>query len=190
MIGADEIARMKDGASLLNLSRGNVVVIDALKAALESGHLGGAAVDVYPAEPKTNDERFESPLQGLPNVILSPHIGGSTVEAQVDIGTEVSTALLRYLDQGTTSTAVNFPQADLAMRDGVHRVQHIHRNVPGVLGDVNRIVAAHGANVVGQVLATDPDVGYLLFDVQGQSGAALVAEMDALPTTIRARLLY
>ena len=190
MIGEAQIRRMKKGGYLLNLSRGNVVVIEALAAALKDGHLAGAAVDVYPKEPKTNDEPFESELQGLSNVILSPHVGGSTQEAQVSIGQEVSTALIRYLDFGITAGAVNVPTADLAPREGTHRIQHFHRNVPGVLGDVHRIVANHGANVVGQVLATDPQVGYLVMDVAGGEGAAIVQDVAALKTTVRARLLY
>ena len=188
MIGEAEIAKMKPGASLLNLSRGNVVVIDALRDALERGHLGGAAVDVYPKEPRTNDEPFESPLQKLDNVILSPHIGGSTQEAQVAIGQEVSAALIKYLDLGTTSGSVNFPHADLIQRPGVERIQHIHRNVPGVLGDVNRIVAHHGANVVGQVLVTDAEIGYLLMEVHAH-GDAIVEDVSKLGTTVRARRL-
>jgi len=190
MIGAEQLARMRKGAYLLNLSRGNVVVIDDLVAALEVGHLAGAAIDVYPSEPRTNDEPFESPLLGAPNVILSPHVGGSTVEAQVSIGQEVSTALMNFLRWGTTVGSVNFPTADLAPREGTHRIQHIHRNVPGVLGDVHRIVASHGANVLGQVLVTDTDMGYLLMDVQQGLGPQICADIGKLETTLRARLLY
>ncbi len=190
MMGAEQIARMKPGSYLLNLSRGNVVVIGALADALRSWHLAGAAVDVYPQEPKSNDERFECPLQGLPNVILTPHIGGSTVEAQVAIGQEVSTALVRYLSSGTTSSAVNFPQADLPVIEGAHRIRHVHRNVPGVLGDVNHIVAAEGANVLGQVLVTDPLIGYLLMDVQSGAGPAICEGIAQLETTVRVDLLY
>ncbi len=190
MIGEAEIAKMKQGAYLLNLARGNVVVIEALADALRSGHLAGAAVDVYPAEPKTNDEPFESALKGLDNVILSPHIGGSTIEAQVAIGQEVSHKLIRYLEAGTTSGAVNFPEADLPVRPGVQRIQHVHRNVPGVLGDVHRIAATHGANVIGQVLATDESLGYLLMDVAAGKGDGLINDIAGLATTVRARLLY
>lgn len=190
MMGAEQIERMKKGAYLLNLSRGNVVVIDALVDALKGGHLGGAAIDVYPHEPKSNAERFESPLQNLPNVILSPHIGGSTVEAQVAIGQEVSTALLRYLGWGTTLGSVNFPAADLPVIDRAHRIRHVHRNVPGVLGDVNRIVAGEGANVLGQVLVTDPQIGYLIMDVEQDRGGAIVRGIEELETTVRVDLLY
>ncbi|MCZ7678907.1 MAG: phosphoglycerate dehydrogenase [Sandaracinaceae bacterium] len=189
-IGAEQLEHMKKGAYLLNLSRGNVVVIEDLVAALESGHLAGAAIDVYPQEPKSNAERFESPLQNLPNVILSPHIGGSTVEAQVAIGQEVSTALLRYLSWGSTLGSVNFPAADLAVVEGRHRIRHVHRNVPGVLGDVNRIVAGEGANVLGQVLMTDPQIGYLLVDVEQDRGEPIVSGIAKLETTVRVDLLY
>jgi len=190
MIGADEIAKMRPGSYLLNLSRGNVVVIDALADALKREHLAGAAIDVYPKEPKTNDEPFESALLGLPNVILSPHIGGSTEEAQVSIGQEVSGKLIAYLGQGTTLGAVNFPQADLAVHPGLARIQHVHRNVPGVLGDVHRICAANGTNVHGQVLVTDAEVGYLLMDVDKAGGDAAVEQMAALSTTLYTRRLY
>ncbi len=190
MIGKEQLARMKEGAYLLNLSRGNVVVIEDLVDALKRAHLAGAAIDVYPHEPKSNAERFTSQLQELPNVILSPHIGGSTVEAQVAIGQEVSTALTRFLRWGTTLGAVNFPLADLAVREQAHRVRHVHRNVPGVLGDVNRIVAALGANVLGQVLVTDPQIGYLLMDVEQDAGLAICDGIRKLDTTVRVDLLY
>lgn len=190
MIGAAQLERMKKGAYLLNLSRGNVVVIEDLVAVLESGHLAGAAIDVYPREPKSNAERFESPLQNLPNVILTPHIGGSTVEAQVAIGQEVSAALLRYLASGSTVGSVNFPAADLPVVEGRHRIRHVHRNVPGVLGDVNRIVAGEGANVLAQVLVTDPQIGYLLMDVEQDRGEPIVSGIAKLETTVRVDLLY
>ena len=190
MIGPRELWRMKEGSHLLNLSRGNVVVIEALVEAINKGHLAGAAIDVYPREPKTNDEPFESRLQGVPNVILSPHIGGSTEEAQVAIGQEVSQALLRYLNHGVTAGTVNFPVAELPVREGTQRIQHIHRNVPGVLGDVHRVVAAHGANVLGQVLVTDASLGYLLMDVEKDAGQSIVDDISTLATTLRARLLY
>ena len=190
MIGKGELARMKEGAYLINLSRGNVVVIEDLVDALQRAHLAGAAIDVYPQEPRSNAERFTTPLQEVPNVILSPHIGGSTVEAQVSIGQEVSTALTKYLKWGTTVGSVNFPSADLAVRDNVHRIRHVHRNVPGVLGDVNRIVAGLGANVLGQVLVTDPQVGYLLMDVEQDAGEAICQGIRELETTLRVDLLY
>lgn len=190
MIGREQLARMKKGSYLLNLSRGDVVVIDDLVDALRRDHLAGAAIDVFPHEPAANDARFESPLQNLPNVILTPHVGGSTVEAQVAIGQEVSIALLKYLRWGTTTGAVNFPHADLPVIEGAHRIRHVHRNVPGVLGDVNRIVAAQGANVLGQVLVTDPQIGYLLMDVEQEAGPAIMEAIAQLETTVRVDLLY
>lgn len=194
LVGEAQLSRMKRGAFLINASRGTVVVISALADAVRSGHLGGAAVDVFPVEPAGNDSKFESPLQGLPNVVLTPHIGGSTGEAQVAIGHEVSGALIKFLRSGTTLGAVNFPQADLGHREGVHRFTHVHRNVPGVLRDVNRIVSEAEANVVGQVLATDAHIGYLVMDVaedrHRRVGEELCARMEQLPTTIAARLLY
>ena len=194
MIGARELACMRKGACLINASRGTVVVIPALAEALRSGHLGGAAVDVFPVEPEANEPGFTTELQGLPNVVLTPHIGGSTAEAQVAIGHEVSTALLKFFRVGTTTGSVNFPQAELAPRAGTHRFAHVHRNVPGVLRDVNRIVSEAEANVVGQILATDPQTGYLLLDIAEDAsrrvGEDLCERMGALSTTISARLLY
>ena len=194
MIGAKQFALMKKGAYLINASRGTVVDIPALADALRSGHLGGAAIDVFPLEPAGNDGRFVSELQGMPNVVLTPHIGGSTAEAQVAIGHEVSNTLIRFLKGGSTNGAVNFPNADLPRRDGVHRFTHVHRNVPGVLRDVNRIVSEASANVLGQVLATDPNIGYLVMDVaqdpEGRVADELITRIRALPTTISATLLY
>ena len=192
MIGEQQIAMMKPGAFLLNASRGTVVVVPALAAALKSGHLGGAAIDVFPEEPEGNDGVFAVELQELPNVILTPHIGGSTAEAQVAIGQEVSAALGKFLQLGTTVGSVNFPITEMPLRPGAHRIAHVHRNVPGVLRDVNRIVSEAEANVVGQVLATDPTIGYLVIDVENASAvsAVLVDRMRELPTTLRADFLY
>ncbi|AKF06614.1 phosphoglycerate dehydrogenase [Sandaracinus amylolyticus] len=194
MIGQKQIALMKKGAYLINASRGTVVDIPALAEGIKTGHLGGAAIDVFPVEPEGNDGRFVSELQSLPNVVLTPHIGGSTAEAQVAIGHEVSNTLIRFLKYGATNGAVNFPNAELPKRDGVHRFTHVHRNVPGVLRDVNRIVSEASANVVGQVLATDANIGYLVMDVSEETarrvGEELCQRMAELPTTISATLLY
>lgn len=192
LIGAKELAAMKPGASLINASRGTVVVIEALAEAIKKGHVGGAAVDVYPDEPEGNDGGFTSPLRGLPNVFLTPHIGGSTSEAQVAIGHEVSNTLIRFLKLGSTAGAVNFPQADLPKRDVAHRIAHVHRNVPGVLRDVNRIISEAEANIVAQVLATNSATGYLLMDVELENRAfsTFVEKLNLLPTTISARVLY
>jgi D-3-phosphoglycerate dehydrogenase len=190
MIGAAELARMKKGACLLNASRGTVVDIDALAAALKSGHIGGAAVDVYPSEPETNSDGFESPLRNLTNVILTPHIGGSTEEAQEAIGKEVSSALIKFVNQGATTGAVNFPQVELPITKGAHRILNVHRNVPGVLRDVNRIVSDMNANIRAQLLATDPDIGYLIMDLDQDVSNDVRKAIAELPTNIRTRILF
>lgn len=190
MMGPEEIARMKRGAYLLNASRGTVVQIPALAAALKGGRLAGAAVDVFPEEPETNSDGFESELRGLSNVILTPHIGGSTVEAQASIGREVATSLVKYIDAGATVGSVNFPEVEPALIPGTHRVLNAHRNVPGVLRDINRIVSDVGANILGQVLATEPDIGYLVMDIEREVSDAVSTAMAALPTSIRTRVLY
>ncbi len=192
MFGAAQIARMKPGAHLLNASRGSVVDIDALAAALQSGHLAGAAVDVFPVEPKGNDDRFESPLVGLDNVILTPHVGGSTLEAQDNIGIEVAAKLVRYSDNGSTLSAVNFPEVTLPEHDGSHRLLHIHRNVPGVLSRINEIFSQAGINIDGQFLRTDAHVGYVVIDVStGDTEAGkLRAALMEVPGTLRTRVLY
>ena len=196
MIGERELAVMKRGACLLNASRGTVVVIEALANVLTNKHLGGAAIDVFPEEPEGNGQTFSSPLQGLPNVFLTPHIGGSTSEAQVAIGHEVSGSLISFLRAASTTGAVNFPQVELPRRPGSHRIAHVHRNVPGVLRDVNSIVSDAQANVVGQVLATDTEIGYLVLDFddfdpsRDRLSAQLVERLRNLETTISVRNLY
>ncbi|HTJ84049.1 MAG TPA: phosphoglycerate dehydrogenase [Polyangiaceae bacterium] len=189
MIGASELAAMKPGSHLMNLSRGTVVVIDQLASAIRSGHLAGAAIDVYPEEPEGNGEGFESDLRGLPNVILTPHIGGSTEEAQEAIGREVATSLARFLTRGTTTGAVNFPPVDQPLAAGKHRILNVHRNVPGVLGDINHIVSESKANIFAQVLATDRAVGYLVMDLDQEVSAEVTERIAALPTSIRTRML-
>jgi D-3-phosphoglycerate dehydrogenase len=190
MIGADELAQMKKGSYLLNASRGTVVVIPALAEALKRGHLAGAAVDVYPEEPETNSDGFKSELQGLPNVILTPHIGGSTVEAQAAIGREVATSLLKFVNQGTTTGSVNFPQVELPPTRGTHRVINVHRNVPGVLRDVNKIVSDLNANIHAQMLATDSEIGTLIMDLDHDVAEAVCSGIAALGTNLRTRILY
>jgi D-3-phosphoglycerate dehydrogenase len=190
MIGPEQLARMKKGACLLNASRGTVVVIEALAEALRSGHLGGAAVDVYPSEPEANVDTFESPLRGLRNVILTPHIGGSTEEAQEAIGREVSASLIKFINSGATTAAVNFPQVELPIAPGAHRLLNVHRNVPGVLRDVNRIVSDLNANIRSQLLATDPDIGYLIMDMDRDVSRDVKDAVAALPTSIRTRILF
>jgi D-3-phosphoglycerate dehydrogenase / 2-oxoglutarate reductase len=189
MIGGSEIAKMKRGAHLINASRGNVVVLEQLAAALKSGHLGGAAIDVYPEEPEGNGAGFESELQGLPNVILTPHIGGSTEEAQEAIGKEVSLSLARYLTRGSTIGAVNFPHVEQPLLAGKHRICNVHRNVPGVIGDIASIVSNAKANIFAQVLATDRTIGYLVMDLDQDLSEEVCDRITALPTSIRTRRL-
>ena len=192
MFGAAQIALMKPGAHLINASRGTVVDIDALAAALESGHVGGAAVDVFPVEPKGNGEAFESPLTKFDNVILTPHVGGSTLEAQDNIGTEVAAKLVRYSDNGSTLSAVNFPEVTLPEHAGSHRILHIHRNVPGVLSRINELFSREGVNIDGQFLRTDAKVGYVVIDIAStpQITARLRAALNEIEGTLRTRVLY
>ena len=190
MIGAEELARMKPGACLLNASRGSVVEIDALADAIRRGHIGGAAIDVYPEEPEGNSDGFASPLRGLPNVILTPHIGGSTEEAQEAIGREVSSALIKHVNTGATTGAVNFPHIELPLDEGAHRILNVHRNVPGVLRDINRLVSDHNANIRAQVLSTDPDIGYLLMDLDQDVSQDVKRAIASLPTSIKTRILF
>jgi D-3-phosphoglycerate dehydrogenase / 2-oxoglutarate reductase len=192
MFGAAQMAKMKRGAHLINASRGTVVDIDALAAALQSGQIGGAAVDVFPLEPKGNDDAFVSPLRGIDNVILTPHVGGSTLEAQDNIGVEVAAKLVRYSDNGSTLSAVNFPEVTLPGHEGSRRILHIHRNVPGVLSQVNDIFRAQGVNIDGQFLRTDAKVGYVVIDVTAseEQAADLKEALVAIPGTLRTRVLY
>jgi D-3-phosphoglycerate dehydrogenase len=190
MIGAAQIARMKPGSYLLNLSRGKVVEADALRAALASGALGGAALDVYQAEPTPQVAEFDVGFSGLPNVILTPHVGGNTEEAQKNIGLEVAQALTEFIDRGTTDGAVNFPQLSLPPTPGAHRILNIHRNVPGVLAAVNQIVSEVGANIDAQRLATMPEIGYLVMDLNREVSDEVHTRISALPMNVRTRILY
>lgn len=192
MIGRGEIAAMKRGAYLINNSRGTVVDLDALAEALREGRLNGAAVDVFPKEPGSNNERFNSPLQGLDNVILTPHIGGSTEEAQERIGAEVARKLVEYSDTGSTMGAVNFPQVQLPARPKGTRFIQVHRNTAGMLGRLNEVLARHSVNIAAQYLETYADVGYVVIDcdTSGIDSQSVLADIRALEGTIRARLLY
>ncbi len=190
MIGAAELARMKSGACLLNASRGTVVVIEALADAIKRGHISGAAVDVYPDEPESNSDGFSSALRGLPNVILTPHIGGSTEEAQEAIGREVSTALTKYINTGATTGAVNFPIVEVPASKGAHRILNVHKNVPGVLRDINKIVSDRNANIRAQVLATDADIGYLVMDLDNDVSQDVKKAIGVLETSIKTRILF
>ena len=193
MIGARELARMRAGACLINASRGTVVDIPALAAALQSGHLAGAAIDVFPSEPKGAGDQFVSPLRDFDNVILTPHIGGSTEEAQQNIGVEVAEKLIRYSNNGTTLTAVNFPEVSLAEHPGKHRLLHIHRNQPGVLSGVNAIFSDERINVAGQYLQTNARIGYVVIDIETgerEQSLEIKRRLDEVPGTIRTRILY
>jgi D-3-phosphoglycerate dehydrogenase len=190
MMGAVEIAKMRRGACLLNLSRGTVVEIGALAQAIQSGHVAGAAVDVYPEEPESNSDGFGTPLRGLPNVILTPHIGGSTMEAQEAIGREVGTSLIKLVNGGATTGAVNFPQIELPQAAGAHRILNVHKNVPGVLRDINRIVSDLNANIRSQLLATDPKIGYLIMDLDQDVSLEVKKRVASLETSIKTRILY
>lgn len=190
LIGERELALMKPGSFLLNLSRGHVVDIAALVAALGSGHIAGAAVDVFPSEPKGNDEIFENALCGMPNVILTPHVGGSTEEAQANIGTYVAGKLEAFITRGDTDGAVNFPELQLPTLEGAHRLAHAHANVPGVLSNINRVLADGGANIVGQYLKTRDAIGYVITDIAQESTLEMQRELRDIPGTIRLRVLY
>jgi D-3-phosphoglycerate dehydrogenase len=193
MIGRAEITRMKPGALLINASRGTVVDIDALVDALRSQHLCGAAIDVYPTEPKGAGDEFVSPLRGLDNVLLTPHIGGSTEEAQQNIGIEVAEKLIKYSNNGSTLTAVNFPEVSLPEHPGKHRLLHTHRNQPGVLSAINRIFSEDQINVAAQYLQTNPRIGYVVIDIESdepEETLSLKRRLDEVPGTIRTRVIY
>jgi D-3-phosphoglycerate dehydrogenase / 2-oxoglutarate reductase len=192
MIRREQLAKMRAGAMLINASRGSVVDIEALAAVLRAGHLAGAAVDVFPLEPKGNDDPFVSPLIGLDNVILTPHIGGSTLEAQDNIGIEVASKLVRYSDNGSTLSAVNFPEVALPEHPHSRRLLHIHRNVPGTLSRINELFSAGNINIDAQFLQTDGEVGYVVIDVSADEAQAseLKTKLAAIPGTLRSRVLY
>ncbi|MDQ6859054.1 MAG: phosphoglycerate dehydrogenase [Chloroflexota bacterium] len=193
LIGARELAEMKPTAHLINASRGKVVDLDALAAALEGGRIAGAAIDVFPSEPESNAQGFDSPLRRFDNVLLTPHIGGSTVEAQESIGLEVAAKLLKYSNNGSTMTAVNFPEVSLPEHRGKHRLLHTHKNVPGMLAALNAVLADAEINIASQYLETSRQVGYAVIDVDGAArplSATLRKRLDAIEGTIRTRVLY
>lgn len=189
-IRAEQLAQMKKGAIFINAARGQCVDIEALADAIKSKHLNGAAIDVFPKEPKGNDEEFLSALRGLDNVILTPHIGGSTQEAQANIGLEVADKFVRYSDNGTTLSAVNFPEIALPLTEGKHRLLHIHKNVPGVLSKINSLFAEQNINISAQSLMTRGDVGYLVMDVDASASDAALDALHSVEGTIRVRVLY
>jgi D-3-phosphoglycerate dehydrogenase len=190
MMGAKEFAKMKKGGLFINAARGTVVDISALADAIKSGHVGGAAIDVFPAEPKGNNDEFMSELRGLDNVILTPHIGGSTQEAQANIGKEVGEKLATYSDTGATLSAVNFPQVSLPQHGDFHRILHIHKNVPGVLNSLNSIFAQNNINILGQFLQTTAEIGYVVIDVEKSAGELALEKVLEVEGTLRARVLF
>ncbi len=190
MIGAREIAAMKKGAILINASRGTVVDIDALAAALESGHLSGTAVDVFPVEPRGNDEEFVSPLRAFDNAILTPHVGGSTMEAQENIGFEVAEKLVKYSDNGTTTSSVNLPEVALPAHPGSHRLLHVHKNVPGILSKINKVFSDNDINIAAQYLQTKESVGYVVVDIDADYSDMALQQLRSIEGTVRCRVLF
>lgn len=190
MFAAEQFEQMKEGSILLNASRGTVVDIEALAENLKSGKLLGTAIDVFPVEPRGNDDEFISPLRGIDNAILTPHIGGSTMEAQANIGLEVGEKLSKYSDNGTTISSVNFPEVALPAHPGQHRILHIHKNVPGVLTAINQIFADNNINISGQYLQTTDSVGYVVIDVEAEMSELAIAKIREVEGTIRVRRLF
>ncbi|MEQ5834721.1 phosphoglycerate dehydrogenase [Marinobacter mangrovi] len=190
MFGAEQLAQMKPGSILMNASRGTVVDIEALTETMKSGKLLGAAIDVFPVEPKSNEEEFVSPLREFDNVILTPHIGGSTIEAQENIGREVAEKLAMYSDNGTTVSSVNFPEVALPSHPNQHRLLHIHENVPGVMSEINQVFSENGINICGQYLQTQEDIGYVVIDVDKEYGELALEKLKSVRGTIRCRVLF
>ena len=190
LIGMKELELLPDGAVVINLSRGEVIKLEELRTCMESGKVKGAALDVYPKEPKSNDEQFEHPLKGVSNLILTPHIGGSTVEAQANIADYVPQTILDFVNNGSTSSSVNFPRVKLPVLDEAHRLMHIHHNVPGVLAKIDRILADHNINIVGQYLKTNDTIGYVITDINKEYGKDVIKDLGQIEGTIRVRVLY
>ena len=190
MIDTDAISAMPRGSILLNHSRGDVVDLDALKQAIENGAIAGAAVDVFPEEPEKNGDKFSTVLQNLPNVILTPHIGGSTEEAQANIGLDVTSKLIKYLELGTSEGSHTVPPVNLPPQAGTHRILHIHQNVPGVLGEINSRLSNHGINILGQYLKTNDDIGYVILDVDSKISHEAFELLKDIQGTVRARMVY
>ena len=190
LIGAEQLAEMSPGSILINASRGTVVDIDALADSLERGHLGGAGIDVFPVEPRSNDDEFLSPLRRFDNTFLTPHIGGSTVEAQENIGMEVAEKLARYSDNGTSISSVNFPEVALPEHEGCHRLLHIHHNVPGIMSAINSVFSENNLNVSAQFLQTNEAVGYVVIDIDAEYSDIALAKLAGIEGTIRSRVLF
>jgi D-3-phosphoglycerate dehydrogenase len=190
MISADMLKHFKKGSIFINYARGNVVDLNALAEAIQLGNIAGAAVDVFPVEPQKNGDIFETPLQGLPNVLLTPHIGGSTEEAQQNIGDDVSSKLLNYLERGITLGSHTVPPLSLPPIEGAHRILHIHKNVPGVLSEINTELSKHNINILGQYLTTNPEIGYVVFDVDKKLSSEAFQLLKGVKETIKVRKLY
>lgn len=190
MINEETLAHCKPGALLINYARGEVADIDAIAAAVREERLGGAAVDVYPQEPEKNGEQFLTPLQGLRNVLLTPHIGGSTEEAQASIGQDVSSKLIHYIERGSTQGSLTVPELSLPLQEGAHRILHIHHNRPGVLSAINSQLSAAGINILGQYLKTNERIGYVVLDVDTRLSSEAVALLRAVPESIKVRVVY
>jgi D-3-phosphoglycerate dehydrogenase len=190
LISKDVLKQFKQGSILINYARGEVVDLDALASALKSKHLSGAAIDVYPWEPEKNGDPFETPLQGLSNVLLTPHIGGSTEEAQENIGEDVSIKLYQYLERGVSNGSLSIPTISLPPVDGAHRILHIHNNVPGVLSAINTVMSKNKINIVGQYLKTNEEIGYVVLDVDSKLSKTALSLLKEVKETIRVRLLY
>ena len=190
MIGAEQLSWLKPNGILINASRGTVVDIEALAAKLANNEIAGAAIDVFPVEPKSNDEEFLSPLREFDNCILTPHVGGSTMEAQENIGIEVSEKLAKYSDNGSSFTSVNFPEVTLPAHPNYHRILHIHKNIPGVLAEINTLFSASGINIGSQYLQTNEDVGYVVMDIDKTHSDLAVEKLNQVTGTIRCRILF
>jgi D-3-phosphoglycerate dehydrogenase len=190
MINKTNLKYFKKGSILLNYARGEVVDLEALRKFLLDGHISGAAVDVFPWEPEKNGDRFQTPLQGLPNVILTPHIGGSTEEAQQNIGEDVSNKLVQFLEHGVTTGSHTVPELALPTQEGTHRILHIHNNVPGVLSEINTQLSKHKVNILGQYLKTNDQIGYVVLDVDQSLSGKAVQLLKAVKETIKVRIVY
>ena len=190
MIGEQELSIVKKGAILINASRGTVIDIAALTNALKTNHLAGAAIDVFPVEPRSNDDEFISPLREFDNVFLTPHIGGSTMEAQENIGFEVAEKLARYSDNGTSTSSVNFPEVALPAHTDMHRLLHIHHNVPGVLSAINQVFSENKINIRAQYLQTNENTGYVVIDIDADYSEVALQKLNEIEGTIRCRVLF
>jgi len=190
LFDASQIAKFRKGQLLINMSRGNVVDLEALKTSMENGIIAGAAIDVFPVEPKIAGDKFVSPLQNIPNVILTPHIGGSTEEAQWNIGIDVASKSIKYIENGSTIGSYSLPELSLPKVDNTQRILHIHHNVPGVLSEINKRISDLEVNILGQYLSTNEKVGYVVLDVSKKAGDHTLEELKQVPNTIKARILY